>query len=215
MRQSYLIALLLCCIAGGGNTALAIPTACMAMSGYMPVWADNYSALDSCGIYAEMEGSFSRMVPIKSEEQNLQAVAFSFGMVGVSFATGLKSGVPFKGNTSICKFSGTAHFRMYFAYVPRAEVHRMFMFDSQYSVDDFGIACFNVSKNKRRLTRKGVFWPNLAEKDYTIENHSVEVEQMREGVYDIVLQFPPGEYAFIFHDDKKERDFYVYDFTIV
>lgn len=167
---------------------------------------------DSVGIFAIENGTPVRMNKIcysSIKGSGGLASAFSFGLAKV------KAKYEYKGSTSNHKFEGEANFRLYFG-MPRPEhIANLYMFTSQYSIENFEVAKFEVKKKKRLLTGVSV---SILGSSYGVSGDDelvITQKEVRPGVFDLNIKGKPGEYCIIFTSNGTGAYNGVFDFTIL
>lgn len=98
------------------------------------------------------------------------------------------------------RFTGTAKFKFVFGAVNAYHSMTHYMFAPMYSVNDFGIAQFEVKKDKRYLTTVkikpfGTSSTGVKESDRV----KATTKELEKGVYIMEITAEPGEYCIIFN----------------
>ena len=98
------------------------------------------------------------------------------------------------------RFTGTAKFKFVFGAVDAYHSMTHYMFAPMYSVNDFGIAQFEVKKDKRYLATVkikpfGTSSTGVKESDRV----KATTQELEKGVYIMEITAEPGEYCIIFN----------------
>ncbi len=98
------------------------------------------------------------------------------------------------------RFTGTAKFKFVFGAVDAYHSMTHYMFAPMYSVNDFGIAQFEVKKDKRYLVTVkikpfGTSSTGVKESDRV----KATTQELEKGVYIMEITAEPGEYCIIFN----------------
>lgn len=167
---------------------------------------------DSIGIYVEINGKYQLLEPLNFSGTKVNALgsALSYGIA----STKIKH--VYDGVTSPYQTTSPAHFRMYFGALSTAKAARYYMFSPAYTIRDFSIAKFEVKKKKQRILESGKvnIWSGTEMGVKKDEQITMNVQQIKDGVYDIILNAEPGEYCFVFNLNGLGCYNSLFDFTI-
>ncbi len=139
---------------------------------------------DSIGIYSVRGSSVQRMDILRYSQTKI-----SGGMLNK------KAKLEFTGPASENRFIASATFRMYFATPSPHEVVNYFMFTPSYTVKDFGVGRFEIKKGNRYLTTAKISVFNSTLGASKVEDIKIDTRQIRNGVYEITVSGPVGEYC--------------------
>lgn len=158
---------------------------------------------DSIGIYAPTAKGWKRIEPIKSHHSTVNATAFL-----------VQSKLQFAGAKAKLRFDSVAVFRFYFG-IPRPEVAgKYYMFMPDKSVNDFSIVEFIKRKNARRLRMINLTLFVGSHGPGEAGDVSTEVEEIREGVYELRISGAHGEYGITYAANGMAGHSGVYDFGL-
>lgn len=166
---------------------------------------------DSVGAYAFLGENYVQMKRITHASVKGSGGLASVATFGVAK---IKAKLEFKGDTSPYQFKNKAIIRLYFGNPAPQDMVNLYMFSPAYSVENFGVARFDVKKGKRLLT--GVSSSILGSKVGvdTAENLNIEMVELRPNVYEITIQGEPGEYCIMSTANGTGGFGGVFDFTI-
>ena len=158
---------------------------------------------DSIGIYSVRDRIVKRMEIIKHNQTRISGALVVY-----------KTKLVYDGATSENHFKGTAHFRIYFSQPHYTLLAKYYMFTPNFSIKDFAVGKLEAKKGSRQLS---VGLTNLAG-GYVgakkAENVNVKTTQLREGVYEIEVSGPPGEYCIMQVTNGVGGYNGIFDFTI-
>lgn len=105
----------------------------------------------------------------------------------------------YSGAQSQNRFNGTAKFKFVFGAVNVNNAASHYMFSPSYSINDFGVARFEVKKGKRYLTTVKIkpFGTSSAMAE-EVEDVEVKTTKIENGVYEMEITATPGEYCIMF-----------------
>ncbi len=139
---------------------------------------------DSVGIYSVRGASVQRVEILKYNQTKI-----SGGLLNK------KAKLQFDGAASQNRFAGSATFRLYFGSPSPYDVANYFMFTPSYSVKDFGVGKFEIKKGNRYLTTAKVSAFSSTIGAAKVEDIDIDTKQLRNGVYEITITGPVGEYC--------------------
>ena len=174
-------------------------------------WAKGTASNDTLGIFAVYADSMQRMEKISHSKVKASGALGSMMTLGLSKT---KAKLEFRGKTSPYHFDNAAHFRIYFGTADIAQMAQYYMFSGSYSIRDFGIAKFEVKKNKRLMQGMTVSLINTDIGVELSEDVKIKTNELRPGVYDMTVDGAPGEYCIVFTGTGYPGFTGVFDFTI-
>lgn len=174
-------------------------------------WAKGTASNDTLGIFAVYADSIQRMEKISHSKIKTSGALGSMITMGLAKT---KAKLEFRGKTSPYHFDHSAHFRFYFGATDTSQVAQHYMFSGLYSIRDFGIAKFEVKKNKRLMQGMTTSLINTDMGAELSEDVKIKTNELRPGVYDMTIEGAPGEYCIVFTGTGYPGFTGVYDFTI-
>lgn len=167
---------------------------------------------DSVGIFAVKDGKAVRMDLLRHKRIKTSG-AWGFALTGG--LASIKTKLEFGGETSDYRFRGKAKMRMYFGTPPIEKMASLYMFTPNYTIKDFEISRFQVKKGRRRLTNMSVSIIGSSMGADNDDEVCIHTTKVKDGVYDLEVSGPAGEYCVIFSNGGAGSGFTgVYDFTI-
>lgn len=174
-------------------------------------WARETASNDTLGIFAVYADSMQRMEKINHSKVKTSGALGSMMTMGL---TKTKAKLEFRGKTSPYHFDNAAHFRIYFGTTNISQAAQYYMFSGSYSIRDFGIAKFEVKKNKRLMQGMTTSLINTDIGVELSEDVKIKTNELRPGVYDMTVNGAPGEYCIVFTGSGYPGFTGVFDFTI-
>ena len=168
--------------------------------------------LDTIGIYADSMGVMVQMQPTRIEGSGIK------DLTTVLVKAKLVTSVP--GTTGKFRFpTGKAHMRLYFSNKKENLSEKYEMFTSKYTIDDLMISSLDVNKKKNeRLLNIGSFNElGLTKKKHgasAAKDISVEIKDLGNGIYDVFIEGPAGEYCLLAQEEKKFPFETIFDFSL-
>jgi len=168
--------------------------------------------MDTIGIYADSLGVMVPMQPTKidgSGVKNLNTAIVKAKLV--SYLPGITGKFRFPS----CK----AHMRLYFSNKKENLSEKYEMFTSKYTIDNLMISPLDVKKkDKQRLLNIGSYSElGLSKKKHgasQAQNVSIEINDLGNGIYDLFIEGPAGEYCLVAQEEDKFPFNTVFDFSL-
>ena len=168
--------------------------------------------MDTIGIYADSLGVMVPMQPTRfdgSGVKNMNTAIVKAKLV--AYVPGLTGKYRFP--------SGKAHMRLYFSNKKENMSEKYEMFTSKYTIDNLMISSLDVKKKeKHRLLNIGSYSElGLSKKKHgasQTQDVSVEIKDLGNGIYDVFVEGPSGEYCLIAQEEGKFPFNTVFDFSL-
>lgn len=168
--------------------------------------------MDTIGIYADSLGVMVQMQPTKLDGAGVKNMNTSIVKAKlVAYVRGLTGKFKFPS----CK----AHMRLYFSNKKENLSEKYEMFTSTYTIDDLMISSLEVKKNENnRLLSIGSY----SELGLSKEKHgasqsqdvSIDVKDLGNGIYDVYIEGPTGEYCLLAQKNGKSPFNTIFDFSL-